>query len=92
MEPNIYYTPCSFGTLPKQRSSTKVPLETHFNVIEPGNDHNKSETWQFYSYVQFFSKAKFLTGKKYQMKLHRISCFSSESEVIEAKSFEWVET
>ena len=31
----------------KKRSSTKVPLETHFNVVEPGGkDHNKLETMQ----------------------------------------------
>ena len=43
------FTNCSFGTLPKQRSSPKVPLETHFNVTEPGNDHNKSEIEHFHS-------------------------------------------
>jgi len=32
----LQQNPSSFGTLPKQRSSTKVPLETHFNVVEPG--------------------------------------------------------
>ena len=42
------FTKSSFGTLPKQRSSPKVPLETHFNVTEPGNDHNKSETEHFH--------------------------------------------